>query len=263
MTPAERASAVAFTYKNCELSGLRPSQTMVAATNHYQRGELDVETLLDVAELGVRQISKAEAERAESQTQASSSSSLSSPSSSSQLLADRVFARSIRAVELGWLEDGSLDELKSIHRRIFVGAMPGAGELRSRDEAGTPYFPAALIETGAANIITSMAERRRRITASRTAFIEGLAGFADELTALRPFDYGNDMVLRIFISRFAHTNGWDLDWGPVRRNDYLRAKHLSLRADTSGYHRLFDTIARPANLTRVFLISGWDQGPAH
>lgn len=244
MTPAERASAVAFTYKNCELSGLRPSEAMVAATNLYQRGDLGVDDLLGTAELDMCQVSKPSIDQ-------------------SRLLTDRIFSRSIRTVELGWLEDGSLEELRSIHRRIFVGAKPDAGELRSHDKANAPYFPAALIETGAANIITSIAERRRRITASRTAFIEGLTGFTDELVALHPFDYGNDIVLRIFISRFAHANGWDLDWGPVRREDYLRAKHLSLHANTSGYHDLFDAIARPANLTRVFLIAGWDQGPAH
>lgn len=239
---------------------------MVAATNHYQRGDHGVERLLEAAESGASQHAGQDrgASTATSGTaNAGTANATNAAADRSTLLADRVFARSVRAVEMGWLEDGGLGELRSIHRRIFVGARPGAGELRRHDRPETPYFPATLIETGAANIVASLAERRRGITANRTTFIRALARLADELTTLRPFDYGNDMVLRIFVSRFAHTNGWDLDWGPVRRDDYLRAKAMTLDADTGGFLRLFDAIARPANLTRVFLIAGWDQGPAH
>lgn len=57
--------------------------------------------------------------------------------------------------------------------------------------------------------------------------------------------------------------GWDLDWGSVTREEYRSAKHSAYRGDTSALETMFDAILRPANPTRVFLIAGWNQGPAH
>ena len=125
------------------------------------------------------------------------------------------------------------------------------------------FFPAALIETGALNIASELADRRNLQALDRPDFVAALAHVYDELGYLHPFRGGNAMTLRIFASRLSHDAGWDLDWGTVTREEYKSAKRLAYRGDLTGFERLFDRIVRPANPTRVFLIAGWDQGPAH
>lgn len=269
MTPAERASAVAFSYKNCELSAITPSEAMVAAANGYQRGTINLSNFVETPERTIRHNDRNE----------------------SQLRDDRIFARSVRLIDYGWRANGGLGELKTIHRGLFVGAMNNAGQLRSdsandignnakiateRPDATegsrthenrqrlNPYFPASLIETGTANIFSQLDEQDRFSGFDRAGFIRALAGLYDELNALHPFRYGNGMVLRIFISELTHMVGWDLNWGTVTLENYRNAASLALfKHDISGLERMFASIIRLANPTRIFLISGWDQGPAH
>ncbi len=182
---------------------------------------------------------------------------------------DAVFARTVRLAEQGWEPSGGLDELVAIHRRLYDDVFDDAGELRTsaneRRGADTSivFFPASLIETGAANIASELEELHELRGLDRPDVIDALAHIYDELGYLHPFVGGNAAVLRMFISRLTHAAGWDLDWGLVNRDEYEQAKHLAYHGDTSGFHAMFDRIARPANPSRVFLVAGWDQGPAH
>lgn len=168
-----------------------------------------------------------------------------------------------------------LDELTAIHKGLFEGVFEDAGKLRTsnttrevtndRARAANPeaFFPAGLIETGAHNIAMELADKRNLHALDRDVFVHAFASIYDELGYLHPFRGGNAMVLRIFGSRLAHDAGWDLDWGSVTREEYRSAKHSAYRGDTSALETMFDAILRPANPTRVFLIAGWNQGPAH
>ena len=51
--------------------------------------------------------------------------------------------------------------------------------------------------------------------------------------------------------------------GSVTRESYKQAKHAAYRGDINAFSQMFADIVRPANPTRVFLIAGWEQGPAH
>ncbi|KAB6793195.1 cell filamentation protein Fic, partial [Bifidobacterium longum] len=113
------------------------------------------------------------------------------------------------------------------------------------------------------NIAMELADKRNLHALDRDVFVHAFASIYDELGYLHPFRGGNAMVLRIFGSRLAHDAGWDLDWGSVTREEYRSAKHSAYRGDTSALETMFDAILRPANPTRVFLIAGWNQGPAH
>ena len=171
--------------------------------------------------------------------------------------------------------DRDLDELTAIHKGLFEGVFEDAGKLRTsnttrevtndRARAANPeaFFPAGLIETGAHNIAMELADKRNLHALDRDVFVHAFASIYDELGYLHPFRGGNAMVLRIFGSRLAHDAGWDLDWGSVTREEYRSAKHSAYRGDTSALETMFDAILRPANPTRVFLIAGWNQGPAH
>lgn len=261
MTPAERASAVAFALKNCALESMVPGEATMLAAAGYERGEHDVARLIDVAD----------GETAASVARLADGSL----DDHARDRAGAIFARTVLLVERGWPAGGDLAELTAIHRALFEGVFADAGRLRTTDTtraassertlARNPdtFFPAALIETGALNIAAELAERRNLHALDRDVFVRALAHFYDELGYLHPFRGGNAMVLRIFASRLAHDAGWDLDWGTVTREGYKAAKRAAWRGDTTGFERLFAAIVRPANPTRIVLIAGWGQGPAH
>ena len=50
MTPAERASAVAFALKNCALDSMTPSDATMRVAARYEYGDIDVSRLLDDAD---------------------------------------------------------------------------------------------------------------------------------------------------------------------------------------------------------------------
>lgn len=261
MTPAERAVAVAFARKNCALEAMTPNDATKRAADGYALGSSDVRQLIEIADRDPHDA------------------------------ASGVFVRTVLLAERGWEPTGDLSELQAIHHALFDGVYDDAGLLRtkdvkdhsvqraaahssddvanesnrdaSRDEDPEAFFPAGLIDTGAMNISTELSEKHNLRNLDRDDFTHELAKIYDELGYLHPFKGGNAMVLRIFASRLAHDAGWDLDWGPVSRQAYKRAKRLAYTGDISGFEQLFAAIQRPVNPTRVFLIAGWDQGPAH
>ncbi|MCI1831491.1 MAG: Fic family protein [Bifidobacterium sp.] len=245
MTPAERASAVAFAIQNCALEALVPDESGMRASSQYAHGSIGIDEVLDATRSGAC-----------------------TPG-------DLVFANTVALAERGWRASGELGELMEIHRFLFDRVYPGAGRLRTRDVARSDtaapsrasdpeaFFPAALIETGAMNISGELAEKHNLRSLDRAVFVHELAKIYDELGYLHPFDRGNAMTLRIFASRISHDAGWDLDWATVTRGEYEKAKHDAYGGDISGFEHLFSRAQRPANPTRIFLIAGWDQGPAH
>ncbi|NEG96098.1 cell filamentation protein Fic [Bifidobacterium sp. SMB2] len=251
MLPAERMSAVAFAATNCALESMTISPRTMRLARSYMDGRMPLDEFVD-------------------RTPSDGGDDLAD-------CADAVFARTILFAERPASPSGDLAELRAIHHTLFEGIRVDAGMLRRRDTAQGAYnvrandiaantqafFPAALLETGAANIASELHESRNLACLDRADFAERLAHFYDELGYLHPFAYGNAMVLRIFASRLAHSAGWDLDWHSVTGNDYRDAKRRAYTGDTSGFAHMFGSIVRPANPTRVFLISGWDQGPAH
>jgi cell filamentation protein len=51
-TPAERASAVAFAWKNCALESLTPNETTANAARSYEHGSVGLEELLAAGDAG-------------------------------------------------------------------------------------------------------------------------------------------------------------------------------------------------------------------
>lgn len=261
MTPAERASAVAFALKNCALEAMTPDQVTLRAATDYQAGRIDVAALIDVAD-----------EQAAASNDRLSDGSL---DDRHRNRASAIFARTVLLAERRWNPSGDLDELISIHRGLFDGVFADAGRLRTTDTMRTvssdsarahnpeAFFPANLIETGAHNIAVELAEKRNLHALDRNIFVREFVHIFDELGYLHPFRGGNAMVLRMFGARLAHDAGWDLDWGTVTRASYKTAKRAAYQGDTHAFERLFSSIVRPANPTRVFLIAGFEQGPAH
>lgn len=239
---------------------MAPGPETMRAAVAYERGAIDVTRLMAIAD---------------GESASTNKRNHHAGSASKGTAADRassLFARNVLLPEHGWRATGDLAELTAIHTILFAGVFDDADTLRTVDAprengsdkaAPEPFFPARLIETGAANIAMELAERRNLACLDRMDFIQRLAAIHDELGYLHPFAGGNAMTLRVFASRLAHDAGWDLDWSPVTREAYQAAKYQAYRGDTRAFERIFAATVRPANPTRVFLIAGWEQGPAH
>ncbi|MFT8593233.1 MAG: Fic family protein [Bifidobacterium sp.] len=238
-TDAERASAVAFARQNCALENMTPSDEALSLARRHMDGEISAQDLsVSIPHPGV---------------------------------ADAVFLNTIVLGEQGWNPTGDLDELKTIHRRVFDGVFDDAGTVRTSNTRGKvgraanpeAFFPVSLIETGAVNIATELSDKQNLRSLDRDVFIAQLAHIYDELGYLHPFIGGNAMTLRMFASRLSHDAGWDLDWGKVDAATYKAAKQGAYDGSTAGLESMFRMLVRPANLSRTFLIAGWEQGPAH
>lgn len=243
------------------MEAMEPGEETLRAAGAYERGDIDVSKLIETADLNTADGRRRLADGSLDET--------------ARDRADSVFARTVLLAERLWPDTGDLAELTAIHRGLFEGVFADAGALRvsnvsrgtsdDRERAANPeaFFPAALIETGAHNIASELAEKHNLQYLDRDRFVTELAHIYDELGYLHPFKGGNAMTLRIFASRLAHDAGWDLDWGVVSREDYKAAKRLAYQGDTSGFEALFERMVRPANPTRVFLFAGAEAGPAH
>ena len=236
MTPAERQSAVAFALRNLLLDDRQPSPSALQAASDFMTGRRQAEALADQA----RHLeAKAEA------------------------LTDALFLRTILVCQRHWATEGDLAELRAIHRRLLPGLPEERALRRPQPNDNTNLYPAAMLEQGAAAIGQELAAERNLASLDRPVFVERLAHYYDELSYLHPFADCDGMTLRIFLSRLSHDAGWDLDWGRADPTAHRRALQQALRGNSDGLQTLIAGMVRPVNPTRIFLIAGWDQGPAH
>lgn len=260
MTPAERESAVAFALRNCRLDGIDPSGKAMEAAAGYTSGAIAASRLPTLLAPGAQ---KPSGEAGRDRERGASSES------GKDRYADAVFAGTILSCERGWRPSGDLGELQAIHASVFAFTGAGAGRIRSDQEEGPDaqgddaFFPAALLQQGAAAIGSGLAEEGNLANLDFPAFIDRLTYYYDELGYLHPFPSGNAMTLRMFASRLSHDAGWDLDWALVDRAGYEKATRAAYLGDAGLLKRMLWGIARPANPTRIFLVAGWEQGPAH
>ena len=236
MTPAERQSAVAFALRNLLLDDRQPSPSALQAASDFMTGRRQAEALADQA--GHLE-AKAEA------------------------LTNALFLRTILVCQRPWATEGDLAELRAIHRRLLPGLPEERALRRPQPNDNTNLYPAAMLEQGAAAIGQELAAERNLASLDRPVFVERLAHYYDELSYLHPFADCDGMTLRIFLSRLSHDAGWDLDWGRADPTAHRRALQQALRGNTDDLQTLIAGMVRPVNPTRIFLIAGWDQGPAH
>ena len=239
MTPAERQSAVAFALRNLLLDDRQPGPSALQAASDFVAGRRQAEALADTAR------------RLEAQSNGTNAN------------ADALFLRTILVCQWPWATEGDLAELRAIHRRLLPN-LPEERALRwpqPNDDAS--LYPAAMLEQGAAAIGQELAAERNLASLDRPVFVERLAHHYDELSYLHPFADCDGMTLRIFLSRLSHDAGWDLDWGQADPTAHRRAIQRALRGNTDDLQALITGMVRPVNPTRIFLIAGWYQGPAH
>ena len=236
MTPAERQSAVAFALRNLLLDDRQPSPSALQTASDFMAGGKQAEALAD------------QARRLEAKVNAK---------------ADALFLRTILVCQRPWATEGDLAELRAIHRRLLPGLSEEQILRRSQPDDDASLYPASMLEQGAAAIGQELATERNLASLDRPVFVQRLAHYYDELSYLHPFADCNGMTLRIFLSRLSHDAGWDLDWGRADPITHRRAMQRALRGNIDDMQALIAGMVRPVNPTRIFLIAGWDQGPAH
>ena len=239
MTPAERQSAVAFALRNLFLDDCQPGSSVLEAANDFVAGRAEAEELSD------------QAQRLEAQT------------SHGNAHTDALFLRTILVFERPWAPEGDLDELRTIHRRLLPSLPEERMLRRALQDSDASLYPASMLEQGAAAISQELAAERNLASLDRPVFVDSLAHFYDELSYLHPFSDCDGMTLRIFLSRLSHDAGWDLDWGRADPSAHRRAIQRALLGYADELRALIAGMVRPVNPTRIFLIAGWDQGPAH
>ena len=239
MTPAERQSAVAFALRNLLLDDRHPSPSALQAASDFMAGRRQAGALADTAR------------RLEAQ------------SNSTNANVDALFLRTILVCQRPWATEGDLAELRAIHRRLLPSLPEERALRRPQLDDNTNLYPAAMLEQGAAAIGQELAGERNLSSLDRPVFVERLAHYYDELSYLHPFTDCDGMTLRIFLSRLSHDAGWDLDWGRADPTAHRRALQRALRGNIDDLQTLIAGMVRPVNPTRIFLIAGWDQGPAH
>ncbi|BBA47274.1 hypothetical protein BBJK_00340 [Bifidobacterium bifidum LMG 13195] len=165
---------------------MTPGDATMRAAAGYEQGDNDVSALIDAADRetsGIVSGRLADGSLDDHATDHASS----------------VFARTVLLAERRWNPSGDLAELVAIHRGLFDGVFSDAGRLRTsnvtrevtdkRHQAKNPeaFFPAQLIETGALNISTELADKRNLDNLDRGVFVRELAHVYDELGYLHPF----------------------------------------------------------------------------
>ena len=230
---------MAFALRNLFLDDCHPGSSILEAANDFVAGRAVAEELSD------------QAQHLEAQT------------SHGNAHTDALFLRTILVCERPWAPEGDLDELKAIHRRLLPSLSEGRMLRRTQPDGGASLYPASMLEHGAAAISQELAAKHNLVSLDRPVFVDSLAHFYDELSYLHPFADCDDMTLRIFLSRLSHDAGWDLDWGRADPGAHRRAIHRALLGNTDELRALIAGMVRPVNPTRIFLIAGWDQGPAH
>ena len=118
MTPAERASAVAFALKNCALEAMTPGEATMRAAAAYERGLKPVTHLIDVADEQTAMRLRAAADPAGKDRLAAGSLD-----DHATDRADAVFARTVLLAERRWNPSGDLDELTAIHKGLFEACL--------------------------------------------------------------------------------------------------------------------------------------------
>ena len=236
MTPAERQSAVAFALRNLLLDDRRPGPSGIQAANDFMAGRRQAEAMADQAQHFEAKV---------------------------ETPTDALFLRTILVCQRPWATEGDLAELRAIHRRLLPGLPEEQALRRPQPDDNTSLYPAAMLEQGAAAIGQELAAERNLASLDRPVFVKRLAHYYDELSYLHPFADCDGMTLRIFLSRLSHDAGWDLDWGQADPTAHRRALQRALRGNIDDLQTLIAGMVRPVNPTRIFLIAGWDQGPAH
>lgn len=158
-----------------------------------------------------------------------------------------VAARTAQVIHNDDTFEFSFAFLKELHRHLFQDVYIWAGETRKVhiSKGGTRFAAWETINDAAELLFNQTAFAFDSVTPpSPEHFFDAAANFFVELNVIHPFREGNGRVSRLFVSLWAQSWGYTLDWNRVRADDVIAA--------------LIHGVTKDDSLAREILWACWD-----
>ncbi len=145
--------------------------------------------------------------------------------------------------------EGTLEQLRRIHRFLFQDVYDWAGEIRTIDMGkgeGLPFQPLELFSIGVRYSEGVLRGDDLLKGLGREEFVKRLSVSYNNFNILHPFREGNGRTQRIFWEIIAREAGWHFDWGLIdkRTNDQASIAGMQ-RNDLRPLEDMFGRIVKP------------------
>lgn len=145
--------------------------------------------------------------------------------------------------------EGTLEQLRRIHRFLFQDVYDWAGEIRAIDMGkgeGLPFQPLELFSIGVHYSEEVLRGDDFLKGLGRGEFVKRLSVSYNNFNILHPFREGNGRTQRIFWEIIAREAGWHFDWGLIdkRTNDQASIAGMQ-RNDLRPLEDMFRRIVKP------------------
>lgn len=156
------------------------------------------------------------------------------------------------------IREGSLGELRAIHRLLFQDIYAWAGhirtvEIRKNTEGSEFFLPSPNIEMGMEWSRGELARDHMLKGMALPVFAERLAYHYDNYNFVHPFREGNGRTQRVMWTFLCHAASYDLDWRQVSGEENDEASRLAAEdRDYSALIAMFDRISRPCDPAEPF-----------
>lgn len=159
-----------------------------------------------------------------------------------------VTARALELMEDPPVPDGTVAQLRSIHRFLFQDVYDWAGELRTINitKGGSFFLPVEVFDTGIRYCEDTLRGDGLLRGMDHDTFVKRLSVNYDNFNVLHPFREGNGRTQRMFWDLIAQAAGWHFDWNLTDRGENDRASIMALRdSDLSLLETMFNRIVKP------------------
>lgn len=225
-----------------EVDGLRPSSYLVEVARRHIEGELTIDQVGELLSSYYRSRSlhrPPEAERTEE--------------------ADKVSQRITKLLQERTLSFSPV-ELMSIHRELFEGIYPHAGQLRTYNIEKPEWVleGASVLYASARNLRETLAydleqeKAFRYVGLTEEQVVKHLARFVADLWQIHPFAEGNTRTVAVFFIKYLRSLGFAVENEPFAehawyfRNALVRASYthiaLGVHETTEGLERFLENV---------------------
>ncbi|MEH3024240.1 MAG: Fic family protein [Pseudomonas oryzihabitans] len=141
-----------------------------------------------------------------------------------------------------------LDYLRRLHRLLFQDIYAWAGELRTLDIAkdSTRFCTVGRLIPEANKLFAKLQAANWFEGQFRDALIVRSAEFYGDLNMVHPFRDGNGRAQRLLFEHLIINAGYQIDWSPVARDEWIDANIAAVHCDYAGLERVFARCIGPA-----------------
>jgi len=168
-----------------------------------------------------------------------------------QLEPQIVFANELEIEAVDIPRTNDFAEVLLIHKQLFKGVYDWAGQIRTVDikknADGAEFFLVVSKINSAANyVFTELAKENYLKDLDKTAFVERIAHYYDQLNYIHPFREGNGRTQRVFWGRVAHDAGYEINWDAIVGDENNEASRIAAEnMDLSALEAMFSKIVSP------------------